>query len=187
MNQIDLTNNSITGSNNRKIEAIKEILKDIWSINFHNILQELCDIELSTEDKISISKMLIIKIQEFVVHGQWWQLDWAKELIDFLWIEVIEYSNEWIENINKLYNRYNYWFLISLSPSLYNGKLVNWKVYDNIKFTREKLIEIGSTEEELTDEYINSLWMLRELLLKMYYYNLKIDTKLSINDILALK
>ena len=191
MKQIELNSkgdkNINLKSNKQKVDELIQKLNDIVGWNFYLIFEELENIELSDNDKSKISEIVLEKVQLIIEKWQWWELDGAREILSFLWVKSIEFTNEWIQNINKLYNRFNYWFLISLSPSLYNGKLMNWIEYDKIEYSREKLRDFGVTEEELTDEFINSLWAIREILVKMYYHRIRIDTKLTINDLLLLK
>ena len=55
-----------------------------------------------------------------------------------------------------------------MSPTLYNEKLFDGRAYDRVAYTRELLQKAGAPPEKTTDAYINTLWDMREVLVRMH-------------------
>lgn len=171
-------------SNIQKINEIKEQLSGIGAVNFSFVLQGLQEVGLSDIQKSEIAPFAISKIQNTIKGGHWNDLRGANELLTFLGVESLEFSNNWTKRIADLYQRFSYNFLKNLSPSLFNGRLSDGREYDRNEYTKEKLCEMG--EEELTDEFVNFLWGVREILIHMHSNRIQFNTRLTIGHLLSI-
>ena len=67
-----------------------------------------------------------------------------------------------------------------MSPNVYPGK----KEENRIDYTRKLLNKIGAPEAQLTDEFINTLWENREMMLKLHYNKVNPENLVSMNKLL---
>lgn len=172
------------------LEKVKKQLSGAGGVSFKLILNSMKTVELSPFDREAISRMVIIKIAEFIRYGNWDDLEGGKECLEFLGVEGLQASDSFTKKLAELYGRFSYGFLVSLSPNLYNGKCWvhgrGYVKYEQVWYTRMKLRELGIPEEEITDELAGDIWTMRELMILMHINNVKLANSITMNDLLAL-
>ncbi len=157
------------------------------AVHFGYIRQQLETCTLSPGEKEALAQAAVSKVQDTVKGGHWGDLRGAKELLSFLGIDTLNFSDEWTERVEDFYKRFSRDFLVSLSPMLRNGKIADGRDYDRNQYTRERLIAMGVSESEATDEFINSLWDVREVLIAMHVRRINLDDKNALTQVLMLK
>jgi hypothetical protein len=175
------------------LERIKRQLAEPGSVNFIWILGKLQEMELADADHARVAELTVDKIGAMFRHGSWRDLEGALELLNFLKTEI-RLPDEYLQRIAEFYARYSYGFLLSLSPNLINGDCwidgEGYKRYDRIEYTRMRLHQeqehLGLKKEEITDELIDSLWRMREVLILMHINQVDPGSSLTTKKILAL-
>jgi hypothetical protein len=142
---------------------------------------------LKEEEKRNFLDLVTAKMEQTMSGGHFGDLAGAKDLLAFLCVANFEISDEWTRRIEEMYRRFPQGFLASLSPSLYNGKLSDGREYEKIEYTKEKLRAFGASSEEMTDEFVENLWKVREILLLMHYNRVKLAKSLTLGRLLELK
>ncbi len=171
------------------IVKIERSLIEEGSVHFGYILKTLEKEELSEIQKQELANLALQKVQRMIELGNLRGLEHADELLNFLGIENLQFSDEFIKNVNVLFNdsRLDNSFLISLSPFLYDNKLPDGRVYDKKEYTKEKLKKAGFPDESITDEFVNEIWKNRELLILLHNrYKEKAGNLISLKNILEL-
>ena len=64
-------------------------------------------------------------------------------------------------------------------PSLYNGKIGKVREFVKVEFARELLLQYGFSESELTQDFLEHLRKLREILIYMRYNQLNVERVLK--------
>jgi hypothetical protein len=155
--------------NGDNLEKLRKELGGFWSVNWNRILQEMQEVNPSEEQRMELTGLVVGYIQGAFRHGQFGNLEGINPVLDFLQVSGLEFPEEYADKIAKFYKKYSLPFLYEMSPSLYNGKLRNGKEYDKVEYVRNLLEKSGASPDELTDEYINGLWEIREILVKLHY------------------
>ncbi|HEU0050716.1 MAG TPA: hypothetical protein VFQ60_01515 [Patescibacteria group bacterium] len=147
---------------------LKEKLEGGSTINWDNVLQGIQSLPQTGELRTRLAGLVGTYIQTAFQLGQFPNLDGIAPVLEFLEISDIEFDPEAMKKIQEFYERYSVGFLYSMSPSLIGGKLWDGKSFDKIEYVREILRKRGEPEDHLTDQYIKSLWNLREVLVKLH-------------------
>ncbi len=167
------------------LEWLRKELGGFWTLNWDRVLQEMQEVNPSEEQKAELTSWVVGYMQGALQHGQFGNLEGIDPVLDFLQISRLEFPKEYVEKISKLYKKYSLPFLYAMSPTLYNGKLRGGREYDKIEYTRGLLEKSGASSDELTDEYIEELWDLREILVKLHYERVD-PAKLDRTSLLAI-
>ncbi len=164
------------------LNRIIERLSDQGSVNFEAIHSELETTPLSDSQKNEIRTLVGGKILDCIRYGNFRDLRGAHSLLKSLDATQLDFDPEWIRFVEQSYDKFSLNFLLSLSPALYDGHLIDGRPYDKIDYTREQLKKGNFATADLTDDYIKKIWDIRELLIHMHSRN--IDVK-DVSNILG--
>jgi hypothetical protein len=153
-----------------QFQRILESLRREGSVNFRYIATELMGKALSDKVKEELTSLIIGKIEYCFRHGNFSDLVGARDVLNILGIDKLEFSSEYIDLVKRLYGQFSLGFLMKMAPSLYNGRLEHFDgpLYDRNEYTKQLLREKGFSESELTDDFINKLWQVREVLVLLH-------------------
>ncbi len=159
-------NASLSPEQERILGQVKELL--IGLTNWTRMLDLFKEFNPSEDQKSLLKDLVINYIEVNFKKGTFKNLKGIETVLDYLEISNLEFNPKLIADILKLYDKYPLPFLLSMSPSLYEGKLINGTPYDEVEYVKELLKKQGAVSEELTDDYIKNLWNVREILVKMH-------------------
>jgi hypothetical protein len=159
---------SLTVDQQKKLNAIRQEFIIPGSLNWDKVLGSFVDLEPTAEIKVELVGLIMKYITDTFRHGQFQNLDGIDKVLQYLEIDRIDFADKQMEKIMKLYGKYSQGFLLSMSPSLYNGKLVDGTPYNKINYVRQLLQKRGAPPEDLTDEHIKELWDFREILIRLH-------------------
>jgi len=152
-------------------ERLAELEKDLnscWTLNWDRILAEAHFLALSSEERQKLAELFVGYIERAVQYGTFGNLEKIDPIMKFFDIDGLEFTQNWLETIMMYYRRFSLPFLYRMSPMLYNGKLVGGGKFEKKGYVREMLVKDGAEAEELTDEFIKTLWRVREILVRMH-------------------
>jgi hypothetical protein len=138
-------------------------------VNWVEFYRDLQKLQPSESEKKQLAEKLVTYILKVVKCGAFTNFEGMQPTMQFLQIEAIEFSAEWIETIAGLMSRFSVWFLYDMSPFLYDGKLPGGIKYERMQYTRELLIKRNlMKEEEITDDFLQTLWDAREVMVRLH-------------------
>jgi len=153
---------------------IMEYFNGFGTLNWERIEKQLRSISLNEKEKQTLTTAFLRYIERAVHCGQFGNLNGLVRVMNFFSINEISLTEKWVKKILKHLNRFPAAFLHSMCPGLRNGKLRDGRKYEEVKneYVRELLEVEGASEEELTDEFIEELWNVYEILMHIHAFNL---------------
>lgn len=173
-------------SHRENYEKAKAQIVEYHGVTVVDIYYLLKDVPLTSEQKEEITLLLMEFIQKKCKYGQFKDLEDARSLFVLLGIENVGYSREWLLRIEEFQRKFEYFFLVSLTPSLYDGKLIGGKPYDRREYTKKRLRDTGYPEDQITDELVDQIWELREVLVMLHDNRVQFTARLGMLGILEL-
>lgn len=157
----------------RQLNEIKERLTSGGSINWESMYKSLQDISLTDLEKRDLLYSLMHYIQNQFKLGAFQNLAKISDVIACLGAESIRLTDEYINSILLLYGKYSEAFVRNLEPEMlfHNDgitTLADGRRYDRNEYVKDQLRNNGAKPEELTDEYVQKLLDLREVLIQLY-------------------
>lgn len=172
-----------------RLEWIVAVLTEDGSVNFDFIVTLLEGIDLESNQKVQLSVLVTNKIIQLIQRGNWHDLRGAKELLSLLNITEFGFAEGVLEKIYDIFinPQFSYTLLLELSPTLFDGKLSNGEVYERIPYTKQIMLKYDITDPSLlSDEFIEWLWAVRELLIMLHSLPLAQQRTLSSSTLLPL-
>jgi hypothetical protein len=155
--------------NDMQLDALVKLREDLngfWSLNWERILSVMKGIELREETRQELALLVLGYIERTMIGGHFGNLEGIDVILDYLNIGDVRPTEEWFRLFAEMDARYDQYFLISMYPGLTNGKLHGGGVFEEIEYVRDLLKKKGAPPEHLTDAYIESLWKMREALIR---------------------
>lgn len=157
------------GERDETVANIRKQLSEPGSPSFSHIRECLLKSVLSARERHELGLSVIQKVQEVLEGGHFGDLQGAQPLLKMLGVSELQMAPEWSRKIQVFLNRFDEKGLRYLTPPLLlNDKLPNGRPYERISYARERLIGMGVSPQEATDEFVHDVFKVRELLLKLH-------------------
>lgn len=163
-------------------QKIADDLRSPGSVNFRLQLLEAKTLSLNVSQKEECIWLVVAKIQKLLELWNFKDLAWAQDFLVYLWGEsIVRFDDAWTQKLKTLYEdrRIHLQLLIDMFPSLYNGRIGKVKEFVKVEFARELLLQYGFSESELTQDFLEHLRKLREILIYMRYNQIHVEQVLQ--------
>lgn len=163
-------------------QKIADELRHPGSVNFRLQLLEAKTLSLNVSQKEECIWLVVAKIQKLLELWNFKDLAWAQDFLVYLWGEsIVRFDDAWTQKLKTLYEdrRIHLQLLIDMFPSLYNGRIGKVKEFVKVEFARELLLQYGFSESELTQDFLEHLRKLREILIYMRYNQIHVEQVLQ--------
>ena len=145
---------------------LRKELGDFWGVSWQTLLGLMQSLALTEETRQELVLLVLGYIQRMMITGNFRNLDGVVLVMDYLGMEDVRPTEEWCRLLVEFDERYDLGFLYDMSPGLRNGKLWDGREYHRVQYVRELLKKESTPPEHLTDSYIESLWRMRETLIR---------------------
>ena len=150
-----------------RLEELAEDLAGFGTLNWERVFNEARELVLTKKEKENLAELLVGYIERELEKGQLCRLVDVEPVMKFFEVDGLEFTIDRLKTIMKFYNRFSLQFLYRMFPPLYD-EAVRKENYDKRKYVRELLWKEDAENWEKTDEYIDTLWNLRKLLVRLY-------------------
>lgn len=157
------------GGHDETVVNIRKQLSEPGAPSFSHVRESLQKSVLSARERRELGLSVVQKVQEVLEGGHFGDLQGAQPLLEMLGVSELQMAPEWSRKIQVFLNRFDEKGLRYLTPPLLlNDKLPNGRPYEKISYARDRLMGMGVSPEEATDEFVNDVFKVRELLLKLH-------------------
>jgi hypothetical protein len=164
-----MTTKAIVSERAELLKSLEHRIAVSCGVNWVSFYGDLQKLQPNETEKKQLAEKLVTYILKVVKCGAFKNFEGMQSTMQFLQIEAIEFSSEWIETIADLMSRFSVWFLFDMTPSLYDGMLPGGTKYEPMQYTRNLLIRRGlMKEEDITDDFLQTLWDAREVMVQLH-------------------
>ncbi|NTU98452.1 hypothetical protein HGA64_00375 [Candidatus Falkowbacteria bacterium] len=152
----------------RLFDRLKENFGSANSLKWGEELNIAKSLDLTGAEKDELSLLLVGYIGKVVRHGAWVNFEGMQPVMEFFGVESIAFTEQYLEAVSECMVCFSTSFLYDMAPPLYNGRLYSGEEYIPNEYVRKMLLKRGYSKDNLTEEFIEGLWQIRELLFKLH-------------------